>query len=192
MRKVGGVLLVGGLLLSLTNKPQAATTPTLPRVQALVATILGPKATVSDGHFVTADFDGDKQDDIAIAVEVDQAWPDIRSHGIQLADVDPASKKNGSSLEFDKNWQHCLGLLIVRDFEHAAQGRPTSSKPPVLSYACYSTLKVMAKAERARKKLGGAALLLGDGVVMEMESGAVNLVYWDGKVFRGVQLGAGD
>lgn len=184
------ILCMAIILLPLNAHP--ATSVSLKVVQTIVTAILGPEASVFDGHYALGDFDGDGKTDLAIMVNVAGAGHEIESRHIRLVDVDPISKNNGTSVDIGGFSHRCMGLLIVPNYVSSLRNSLTSSLPsPVLSYACYSGI-VVREREHIQSQSGPLPLFHGDGLLLEMETGAMNLVYWDGHTFRGFELEGGD
>lgn len=159
---------------------------TLEQAQKITTQALGAQASLFDGQFVRGDFDGNGKSDVGIMADVDAARNDLHSRPIQTIDL------NGIKADPKKWGAHCLGLLIVRDYESRGVDQ-SFSKMPTLSYACYSGVKVVGPNELMRSKSKKRTpTVVGDGLVLEMETGASLVVYWDGNTFRSFTWKAGD
>ena len=149
---------------------------------------------ISEPIYVLSDFNGDGFLDVAIVVSIEQGRDEIRSHGVRYLDVDPFSKTNGRELEpNEKMGQNCLGLAILHGSSKQWDLRAVSDK--FIIYDCFSSIRRVPKGvpiKRGRRSTGPPPRLKGDAILLDLESGAQSLVYWDGKTYRGFSIRRGD
>jgi hypothetical protein len=165
----------------------------------LVQQEIGSKAKpalgiISEPVYVLTDFNGDGFLDVAIVVSIEQGRDELKSHGVRYLDVDPFSKTNGRELEpNEKMGQNCLGLAILHGSSKQWDLRAVTDK--FIVYDCFSSIRRVPKnvpIRRGRRSTGPPPRLKGDAIVLDLESGAQSLVYWDGKTYRGFSIRRGD
>ena len=149
---------------------------------------------ISEPVYVITDFNGDGFLDVAIVVSIEQGRDELKSRGVRYLDVDPFSKTNGRELEpNEKMWQNCLGVAILHGSSKHWDLRAVSDK--FIIYDCFSSIRRVPKnvpIRRGRRSTGPPPRLKGDAIILDLESGAQSLVYWDGKTYRGFSIRPGD
>jgi hypothetical protein len=149
---------------------------------------------ISEPVYVLTDFNGDGYLDVAIVVSIEQGRDELKAHGVHYLDVDPFSKTNGRELEpNEKMGQNCLGLAILHGSSKQWDLRAVSDK--FITYDCFSSIRQVPKGapiRRGRRSTGPPPRLKGDAILLDLESGAQSLVYWDGKTYHGFSIRRGD
>lgn len=133
--------------------------------------------------YVVGDFNNDTLEDIAMAIYADEGREKLKDQPIFVFDSD------GKKTDPVKTWgQNCLGLLIV--MPKSKTWRDASDAKKFITYECFSALN---KHEINKPVPGKKSLSLkGDGIVVDLESGAQEMVYWNGKTFLKQLLRQGD
>jgi len=151
---------------------------------------------ISEPVYVLSDFNGDGFSDVAIAVIIEQGRDELKSHAVRFMDVDPFSRTNGRELDptdAEKMWHNCLGLVFLHG--SANEWDPRSISDKFIIYECFSSIRRVPKGvpvRRGRKSTGPPPRPRGDSILLDLESGAKSLVYWDGKTYRGFSIRPGD
>ena len=149
---------------------------------------------ISEPVYVLSDFNGDGFKDVAVVVVVEEGRDQLKNHGVRYLDVDPFSKTNGRELEpTEKMGHNCLGLVFLHGSAKDWDPRTISDK--FFIYDCFSSIRQVPKGvpiRRGRTSAGPPPRLKGDAIVLDLESGAQTLVYWDGKTYRGFSIRRGD
>lgn len=149
---------------------------------------------ISEPVYVLNDFNGDGFLDVAVVVSMEQGRDELKNHGVRYLDVDPFSKTNGRELEqTEKMGQNCLGLAILHGSSKQWDLRAVSDK--FIIYDCFSSIRRVPKGvpiRRGRRSTGPPPRLKGDAILLDLESGAQSLIYWDGKTYRGFSIRPGD
>jgi hypothetical protein len=149
---------------------------------------------ISEPVYVLTDFNGDGFLDVAIVVIIEQGRDELKSHGVRYLDVDPFSRMNGRELEPNvKMGQNCLGVVFLHG--SAKEWDPRAISHKFIIYDCFSSIRRVPKGvpiRRGRRSTGPPPRLKGDAILLDLESGAQSLVYWDGKTYRGFSIRAGD
>lgn len=151
---------------------------------------------ISEPVYVLSDFNGDGHSDVAIVVVIEEGRDELKNHGVRFLDVDPFSRTNGRELDpnnQDKMWKNCLGLVVLHGSAKDWDPRAISDK--FIIYDCFSSIRHIPKGapiRRGRKSTGPPPRLKGDAILLDLESGAQTLVYWDGKTYRGFSIRRGD
>lgn len=149
---------------------------------------------ISEPVYVLSDFNGDGFKDVAVVVVVEEGRDQLKNHGVRYLDVDPFSKTNGRELEpTEKMGHNCLGLVFLHGSAKDWDPRAISDK--FFIYDCFSSIRQVPKGvpiRRGRTSAGPPPRLKGDAIVLDLESGAQTLVYWDGKTYRGFSIRRGD
>src|SRR5215510_1389589 len=188
------VVLAAGATESQTTRPAPTTKISPEELKHFVQQQLGNKVSPSDNQYVIGDFNGDGNMDIAIAVTVEEGRDELKRNNVHYLSADPWGKKNGAELDptvADAMGRNCLGLALL-------QGSAAGWQNPVakhLIYDCFSSFKLFPKGRvirRGRGSAGPTPKLKGDGIVLELESGATALIYWNGTTYRGFGLRGGD
>jgi len=149
---------------------------------------------ISEPVYVLSDFNGDGFKDVAVVVVVEEGRDQLKNHGVRYLDVDPFSKTNGRELEpTEKMGHNCLGLVFLHGSAKDWDPRTISDK--FFIYDCFSSIRQVPKGvpiRRGRTSAGPPPRLKGEAIVLDLESGAQTLVYWDGKTYRGFSIRRGD
>jgi hypothetical protein len=188
------VVLAAPAMESQTARPAPANKISPEELKNLVHQQLGSKASPSDNQYVIGDFNGDGNSDIAIAVTVEEGRDELKHNNVHYLSADPWRKKNGAELDptaADAMGQNCLGVALLHGT--AAGWRNPGAK--YLIYDCFSSFKLFPKSRvirRGRGSTGPTPKLKGDGIVLDLESGATALIYWSGTTYRGFGIRGGD
>ena len=176
--------LQSSLLLSL-GKPvresaAQGVTPSRAKLSEMVRKALDKDATIFDGiRAVFGDFNGDGRQDVAVAVNVEKDLTAMLARGMTILSLDkdipnlpPLPRSGPEAVPYN-----CLGLLIVESVG-------TKSENDRLLYGCFSNVYLVPKTE-VHSGFRGTAALKGDALRLNMETGAVLLLYNDGKSYHG-------
>ena len=151
---------------------------------------------ISEPVYVLSDFNGDGFKDVAVVLVIEEGRDELKNHGVRYIDVDPFSRTNGRELnpnDGDKMGHNCLGLVFLHGSAKDWDPRTISDK--FFIYDCFSSIRQVPKGvpiRRGRTSAGPPPRLKGDAIVLDLESGAQTLVYWDGKTYRGFSIRRGD
>ena len=151
---------------------------------------------ISEPTYVISDFNGDGFSDVAVVVIVEQGRDELKSHGVRYIDIDPFSRTNGRELDPtdpDKMSQNCLGVAFLHGSSKGLD--PHSITDKFIIYDCFSSIRRVPKGvpiRRGRKSTGPPPQPKGDSILLDLESGAQSLVYWNGKTYRGFSIRPGD
>ena len=172
-------------------KPEELSDLVRQQVSSKVKPALG---VISEPVYVLSDFNGDGFKDVAVVLVIEEGRNELKNHGVRYLDVDPFSKTNGRELEpTEKMGHNCLGLVFLHGSAKDWDPRTISDK--FFIYDCFSSIRQVPKGvpiRRGRTSTGPPPRLKGDAIVLDLESGAQTLVYWDGKTYRGFSLRRGD
>jgi hypothetical protein len=188
-----------GIGLSQTSQPSRSTKIGPDELKNFVHKQLGAKVnaaagTMSEPTYLIGDFNGDGNSDIAIMVIVEEGRDELKSNGVSYVNADPYSRKNGLELDptaADAMGRNCLGVAFIH-------GTASGWKDPAakyLIYDCFSAFKLFPKGRVIRRGSGSTGptpKLKGDAMVLDLESGANALIYWNGKTYRGFGIRGGD
>jgi hypothetical protein len=141
-----------------------------------------------DGRFyLLGDFNGDRFSDIAVIVKIELARADLKNHGVRYIDIDPWSPRNGSQIDpLTDDRQNCLGIAIIHGT--ALGWKAASPAGKFMVYHCFSSIRLIRKGRRVGRgnvSVGPTPVPKGDSVLLDLESGATAVVYWNGKTYRG-------
>ena len=151
---------------------------------------------ISEPTYVLSDFNGDGFSDVAIVVIIEQGRDELKAHGVRYLDVDPFSRTNGAQLDpvtGGKMGQNCLGIVFLHG--SAKEWDPRTISDKFIIYDCFSSIRRVPKGvpiRRGRRSTGPPPRPKGDSILLDLESGAKSLVYWDGKTYRGFSIRPGD
>jgi len=151
---------------------------------------------ISEPVYVLSDFNGDGFKDVAVVLVIEEGRDELKNHGVRYIDVDPFSRTNGRELnpnDGDKMGHNCLGLVFLHGSAKDWDPRTISDK--FFIYDCFSSIRHVPKGvpiRRGRRSTGPPPRLKGDAIVLDLESGAQTLVYWDGQTYRGFSIRRGD
>lgn len=151
---------------------------------------------ISEPTYVISDFNGDGFSDVAIVVIVEEGREELKPHGVRYVDIDPFSRTNGRELnptDPEKMAQNCLGVAFLHGSSKELELQSISDK--FIIYDCFSSIRRVPKGvpiRRGRKSTGPPPQPKGDSILLDLESGAQSLVYWNGKTYRGFSIRAGD
>jgi hypothetical protein len=151
---------------------------------------------ISEPIYVLSDFNGDGFSDVAIVVIIEQGRDELKAHGVRYLDVDPFSRTNGVQLDpvtSGKMGQNCLGIVFLHG--SAKEWDPRTISDKFIIYDCFSSIRRVPKGvpiRRGRRSTGPPPRPKGDSILLDLESGAKSLVYWDGKTYRGFSIRPGD
>jgi hypothetical protein len=171
----------------------------LQQVRSVVRTGFGPKVEVEtrlndDPLYVLGDFNGDRLQDIAILVNIEQARADLKKHNVRFVEVSPWSRGNGLQIDPATQDSHnCLGVAIVHGTVLGWKGADITDK--FMFYDCFSAFRLIRKGQRIRRGSGShgpTPRLKGDSIFLDLESGATAIVYWTGRTYRGFGIRLGD
>jgi hypothetical protein len=181
---------------SSASKQKASPTFSTEQVKEMVRRELGDKVKADSGgnpSFLAGDFNGDGYQDIAAIVSVEEGRSELKSMGVKFVSVDPYSATNGKEIDPSSVGQNCLGLVFFHGTQQALpEGKPSAK---YLLYDCFSSIKLQPRGRSLRPSVGARGkrpVPRGDSVLLDMESGATTLVYWDGKSYRGFGMRPGD
>jgi len=162
--------------------------------QQLGVKVNASAGTMSEPTYLVGDFNGDGNSDIAIMVNVEEGRDELKHNGVRYLNVDPYSRKNGAEVDptgSDAIGHNCLGVALI----HGTAAGWQSPAAKFLIYDCFSSFKLFPKSRVIRRGSGSTGLtpkLKGDGIVLDLESGATALVYWNGTTYRGFGIRGGD
>jgi hypothetical protein len=183
------------LCLSLTSTSAQKTRP-IDQLNDLVHREVGSKANVADGQYLQGDFNGDGFADMAIAVFVDDAREELRQHGVRYVDTDPWGKRNGRQLDVVTGlgeWRNCVGVVFLHG--SAKSWNPAAISDKYLMYDCFSNFHPVPHGRRIGRgngSVGPTPKPRGDSILLDLESGATALIYWNGRTYRGFGIRGGD
>lgn len=172
------------LLLFLILAANEPPTPKDEDIAPVLAKALGEPVRIETGltsHTFMGDFNGDRRPDLAVFVDLPPLKAKLKARGVHFVDVDPWSKTNGKEVDPEQGiTSSCVGVVIL----HA--GKQGWHEPEAL-YAFYDCMSGMKVEPRGKKKKAR-----GDSLLLDLESGAVVRVSWDGKTYRGATVRGGD
>jgi hypothetical protein len=166
-------------------------------IEAAVHNAFGAKAQVMTGDhpfFLTGDFNGDGNTDIAVLVNIENAREELAPYRVKFIDIDPHSKLNGVQIDPLSTSNHnCLGVAII----HGTPAGWTTSPPGnrYMFYECFSPFRLIHRKQRIRRgddASGPTPVLKGDAIQLELETGGRTIVYWNGHTYRGFSQRIGD
>ena len=166
-------------------------------IEAAVHNAFGARIQVmTSDHpfFLTGDFNGDGNTDIAILVNIENGRVELAGHGVKFIDIDPHSKLNGVQIDPLSTSNHnCLGVAII----HGTPAGWMTSQPGnrYMFYECFSPFRLIHRKQRIRRgddAKGPTPILKGDSIQLELETGGRTIVYWNGRTYRGFSLRIGD
>jgi hypothetical protein len=166
-------------------------------IEAAVHNAFGARVQVMTSDrpfFLTGDFNGDGNTDIAILVNIENGRVELAGHGVKFIDVDPHSKLNGVQIDPLSTSKHnCLGVAII----HGTPAGWTTPAPGYryMFYECFSPFRLIHRKQRIRRgddAKGATPVLKGDAIQLELETGGRTIVYWNGHTYRGFSQRIGD
>jgi hypothetical protein len=166
-------------------------------IEAAVHNAFGSKVQVmTSDHpfFLTGDFNGDGNADIAILVNIEKGREELTGHGVKFIDIDPHSKQNGVQIDPLSTSNHnCVGVAII----HGTPAGWMTSLPGnrYMFYECFSPFRLIHRGQRIRRGAdarGPTPFLKGDAILLELETGGRTIVYWNGRTYRGFSRRIGD
>ncbi|MBI4854744.1 MAG: hypothetical protein HY819_23350 [Acidobacteria bacterium] len=104
---------------------------------------------------------------------------DLSTNGKQ---IDPVIDIEGS----------CLGVAIAHGGVGGWKNRTTEK---YMFYRCFSSFKFVSKRKKVRRgtgSYGSTPKPKGDYIFLELETGGTQIVYWDGKTYKGFRQRDGD
>ncbi|HEY0723971.1 MAG TPA: hypothetical protein VGD41_08335 [Pyrinomonadaceae bacterium] len=165
------------------------------QIRELVHREVGSKVIVDDQsgrEHLYGDFNGDGFADMAINVLVDDARDELKQHRLKYVDTNPWGKTNGRQVELPE-FHHCAAVVFLHG--SAKKWDPSSISEKFLIYECFSGFRLIPHGQRIRRgsgSVGPTPKPKGDSVLLELESGATLLVYWNGRTYRGFGIRGGD
>ena len=186
------LLVIGEQTQSQGLKPEEVTDLVQRQVGSKTKPALG---VISEPTYVISDFNGDGFSDVAIVVIV-EGRDELKSRGVRYIDINPFSRTNGRELdptEREKNSQNCLGVAFLHGSSKGLDLHSITDK--FIIYDCFSSIRRVPKGvpiRRGRRSTGPPPQPKGDSILLDLESGAQTLVYWNGKTYRGFSIRPGD
>jgi hypothetical protein len=171
--------------------------PSAQDIEAAVQNAFGSKVRVmASDHpfFLTGDYNGDGNADIAILVNIENGREGLTGHGVKFIDIDPHSKQNGVQIDPLSTSNHnCVGVAII----HGTPAGWMTSLPGnrYMFYECFSPFRLIHRKQRLRRGAdarGPTPVLQGDAIELELETGGRTIVYWNGRTYRGFSRRIGD
>ena len=166
-------------------------------IEAAVHNAFGARVQVmTSDHpfFLTGDFNGDGNTDIAILVNIENGRVELAGHGVKFIDIDPHSKKNGMQIDPLSTSNHnCLGVAIIHGTPAGWMTSPPGNR--YMFYECFSPFRLIHRKQRVRRgddAKGATPVLKGDAIQLELETGGRTVVYWNGQTYRGFSQRIGD
>jgi hypothetical protein len=185
--------LIWGQNQSQSLKPEELSNLVQRQVGSKIKPALG---VISEPTYVISDFNGDGLSDVAIVVIVEQGRDELKRRGVRYIDINPFSRTNGAELDpsdNDKMSQNCLGIAFLHGSSKELDPQSISDK--FIIYDCFSSIRRVPKGvpiRRGRRSTGPPPQPKGDSILLDLESGAQALVYWNGKTYRGFSIRPGD
>ena len=170
----------------------------LKQVRSVIHSGFGPKVEVEsalsdDPFYILGNFNGDRFQDIAVLVNIEQARADLRKHNVRFVEVSPWSRRNGLQIDPETQDSHnCLGVAIIHG---TALGWKSADTDKFMFYDCFSSFRLVRKGHKVRRGSGSQGptpRLKGDAIFLDLESGATAIVYWNGRSYRGFGIRMGD
>ena len=160
----------------------------LPRVEALVKSRLGPRVTVSSDvspSFLVGDFDADGHRDVAVTVDIDSELKRLIVSGTVVKSLFSESLP---ILPKGSEGHNCLGILV---FEGVSPSLKTV-RSEAYFYGCFSGWRTLPKGKmpesRGERGLMPSASPRGDSIILDLENGALMLLYKSESGFKGKYL----
>jgi len=173
------------------QKPKLSIT----QVRDLVHRELGSKVIVDDlsgREYSQGDFNGDGFADLAVNVIVDDAKDELQRHGVRYVDANAWGKTNGRQ-GVTPEWRHCAAAVFLHG--SAKKWDPSSITQKFVIYECFSGFRFIPHGQRIRRgngSVGPTPKPKGDSILLDLESGATALIYWNGRTYRGFGIRGGD
>lgn len=161
----------------------------------------GPRVKVDpsivENYYLTGDFNGDGNTDIAVIVKPEEGKTDIGKFNVKFISIDPYSPKNGQRVDpvatMNDHNDACLGVAIIHGTSSGWNTREPLGK--YMFYECFSDFRHIPKEQKIgniNRSRGPMPKPKGDAIQLELESGAETAVYWDGSTYRGYGQTEGD
>lgn len=136
-------------------------------------------------YILRGDFNGDGFGDMAVTVVVEQGREELEDYKVKYINITPYEATNGMEREPVSNMgQYCMGIALIHG---TAAGWHTPSAKYIF-YECFSGFRMIRKGQKIRRGAGSRGptpIPRGDSIQLDLETGGTQLIYWDGKTYRG-------
>ena len=167
----------------------------LDKISSTIRDQFGPKMKVDNltaHYYLRGDFNGDGFDDIAVQVSAEEGREDLKSHNVKYIDISPYNGSNGQEKDpVSDMGNYCLGVAVI----HGTGAGWDAPSAKYIFYECFTPFRLIRKGQKIRRgggSRGPTPAPKGDSIQLDLENGAVLLVYWDGKTYRGFGQRGGD
>ena len=152
-------------------------------IDSLVNEIMGPRATAwNEMKALRGRMDGDTLEDLIITVLADSARGFLNARPLAVIDIHDSATPDAAI------GQNCFGLLVI--LRASQRARFEARLPGHFGYECYSGIR--------RVPAGAEILRLADvpssqdGLLLDLESGGLMLLFWERDRFRFRYVRMGD